>query len=150
MNFPNITIGHSMLNVYAILACVVANMLLGSVWYSKLMFGKMWIKAVGKTEEEIKKSGAGKAYMMMTVGSLVSALILSHLIVNIAAIDTVNHTLKAISGMKIATYCWLGFFLPLGIGEAAFEGKSKTLLFINGFFHLVEYNLMAVIIVYLT
>ena len=45
--------GLMMFNWPAILAATVAGMLLGALWYSPLLFGKAWMRALGKTEAEV-------------------------------------------------------------------------------------------------
>ena len=40
------------LNWVAIFAAAIAGMLIGVAWYSPLLFGKAWLKALGKTSEE--------------------------------------------------------------------------------------------------
>ena len=136
------------INLLAVLIAVIANMVLGSLWYSKLLFGKAWMAGIGKTEEEIKKGNTGMAYGAATIGAIIVAFVLSHLILNVAWVDMNNPiAIKVMSGMKVATYCWLGFVVPINLAETFFEGKSKIVSIINAFFHLVEFNVMAFIIV---
>jgi hypothetical protein len=53
----------SNINFLAVLVAALASFALGSVWYSPLMFGKSWQKAVGLTDDDIKNSN-----MLLTFG----------------------------------------------------------------------------------
>lgn len=57
----------------AVLAAVVANMVLGFLWYGPL-FGKSWRAAVGKTEEDRPDPSLG-LYLVPVLSSLVGAIV---------------------------------------------------------------------------
>jgi Protein of unknown function (DUF1761) len=44
------------INHWAVLTCAVANLALGAIWYSPVLFYKAWMKENKFTEEDIKKS----------------------------------------------------------------------------------------------
>lgn len=44
------------LNIWAILAASVLNMLIGFIWYSKALFGVAWMNSLGFKEEDLKPS----------------------------------------------------------------------------------------------
>lgn len=62
-----------MFNVKALLLAAVANMVIGSIWYNPKVFGTMWMKEIGKTEEDLK--GANMLILFGT--TFVFALMLS-------------------------------------------------------------------------
>ena len=41
------------LSLIAIVVAAVAGMVIGALWYSPLLFGNAWLKAIGKTEDEL-------------------------------------------------------------------------------------------------
>lgn len=43
------------INYLAVVVAAAAFWLLGAIWYSKPLFGKAWLDASGKTEEQAKK-----------------------------------------------------------------------------------------------
>ncbi len=43
------------INYLAVFVAAAAYWLLGALWYSKAIFGKTWLEALGKSEEEAKK-----------------------------------------------------------------------------------------------
>ena len=50
----------SSINWLAVVACVISNMIIGSIWFSPAVFYKTWQKALGKTGNE----GAAPAPIM--------------------------------------------------------------------------------------
>ncbi len=43
------------INWFGIIAGTIVAMVLGMIWYGPGVFGKKWMKAVGLTEEQMKK-----------------------------------------------------------------------------------------------
>lgn len=51
------------INHLAVLVCAVANLAVGAIWYSPMLFYKAWMKENNFTEETIKqKFNPGKTY----------------------------------------------------------------------------------------
>lgn len=70
----------STLNVWAVLVAVVVAFVLGALWYSPAVFGKMWKKTNGfEPDEPPKASGAGllAAFVMTLVMSANLAMFLN-------------------------------------------------------------------------
>ena len=64
-------------NYLAVIACVVAAMPVGFLWFGPL-FGKAWAKAMGM--EDVKPDGAdmAKSMIIYAVGNLLIAFVLAH------------------------------------------------------------------------
>ena len=61
------------LNWIAILVATLASFMLGGLWYGPL-FGKAWLAAIGKTEEEIKaEGGAAQAMGVSFITQLIAS-----------------------------------------------------------------------------
>lgn len=64
MDFSNI-------NFLAVLIAALASFAIGSVWYSPLMFGKGWQKAVGLSDNDIKGANMflifGSSFVLMLI-----------------------------------------------------------------------------------
>jgi len=115
------------INFWAVLVSAVASMVIGSVWYGPL-FGKMFTKAMGmdtKTPEEMSPEGGsasgGKKGMTLTyiwqfLASLLMFYVLAWLI---GALDQ----LAVIGGLTVAFWVWLGFVVPVKLGDALWGGK---------------------------
>jgi Protein of unknown function (DUF1761) len=121
------------INYLAVLVAAIINMGLGAAWYSSLLFAKPWMKATGKSMEDMK--GAGTGYAVTAVGSLVMALLLAYFTTQVDA-----GTFAA--GAKIGLLAWVGFVVPTHAGSYIFEGRSLQLYAINIGYYLVALMLM--------
>ena len=117
------------INYGAVLIAGLVNMLLGSLWYSKGLFGKEWAKLTGRKMEEMQ--GAGSGYVITTIGALVQAWILAHFVVY-AGSNTFGE------GVVTAFWLWLAFVAVVMATNIVFEGRPWKLWKINsGYFLLV-------------
>jgi hypothetical protein len=143
-------------NITAIIVAVIANFVLGFIWYTPL-FGKRWGKEHGyDMTQKPPKSELMKGMLFMIIGSFLTAWVFSH---NIAAWDIVQQTpppagaepMPAMSPLAnaftAAMFTWLGFFLPVDLGRVAWEKKSWTLFFIDTGYHLASLIVMALILI---
>src|ERR1700691_6637473 len=95
------------LNVWAVLVCALATMVIGFVWYSPLLFANPWMKLMGYDPNdkakiaELQKS-AWPHYAFSLIASLLSAAVLAKIIL----ISSVHSPLY---GIKIALAGGLGF-----------------------------------------
>ena len=66
-------------NYLSVLACGLASMVIGSLWYGPV-FGKMWKGLMGFTDESMKNMKIKPAYAMCAglVTALVMAYVLGH------------------------------------------------------------------------
>lgn len=67
----------SHLNWLAVLVAFASSMVIGFVWYMPAVLGRMWMQAIGKTEEDLQKidGGAGIWIPMMIAAALTSILL---------------------------------------------------------------------------
>jgi hypothetical protein len=128
-------------NYLAILACGVVFMIVGALWYSPLLFGKPWMRAMGKTEEELKalQKGVWKSYIVSLLGAFVMAFVLAH-VIRYAEADT------AIEGAQTGLWMWIGFVITSSLGGILFEGRPKGLYFLYNGYQLVSLVLMGIIL----
>ncbi len=137
------------INMMAILVAVVANFVLGFIWYTPL-FGKAWAKEMGMDTGVKPTSGEmAKGMIFMVIGNFFMAYVFAH---NIAAWSYVPGT-KEMSAManilNAAGFTWLGFYLPLDLGAVAWERKSWKLFGINTSYHFLTLLVAAVILNYM-
>ncbi len=112
----------------AVIVAAVINMVIGSVWYSKNLFGKEWSKLTGRKMEDM--SGGGMGYGVAAVGALVQSWILAHFVIY-AGSDTFW------KGLMTGFWIWLGFVaVTLAVG-IVFEGRSWMLWKVNAGYFLV-------------
>src|SRR5437868_4768018 len=62
------------LNWLAVLAATLSTFIIGGVWYSPLMCGKVWMEVTGITDEQMKASNKGKIFGLAFVLILISAI----------------------------------------------------------------------------
>jgi hypothetical protein len=129
------------INYLAVLVCGIIYMVVGALWYSPLLFGKIWTAAMGKTEQELKEmqKGVWKTYLLSFISALVMAFVLAH-IIDFARADTV------VEGLQTGLWIWLGFVITTGLAAVIFEGRSKRLYFIYNGYMLVTFLIMGLIL----
>jgi hypothetical protein len=131
-------------NYIALLVAVIANIALGFVWYGPL-FGKSWMHMTGLNMETInanKAKGMGTSYGLMTLGSILMAYVLYHVMVFGAAF---TNTSGVTAGLSAAIWAWLGFVAPVTLGTVLWDGKPWKLWFINAGYYFVALILMGII-----
>jgi len=58
----------SSINWLAVVACVLASMIIGSIWFSPKVFYPAWWKAIGKTDKDATDATGGQMGMMSVWG----------------------------------------------------------------------------------
>ena len=71
------------INYFSLVLAGVASMIVGFIWYSPMLFGNSWMKLSGYTADSLKKAQKemGKWYGISFVLSLISAYVLSHIMI---------------------------------------------------------------------
>jgi hypothetical protein len=124
-------------NLWAVLACAVATMVVGFLWYSPALFANPWMRLMGYDPNdkariaEMQKS-AGPSYGMSFIASILSSLVLAKIIM-IANVTT------PLYGMKIALAIWLGFVTTVQLTNSLFMKQPAKLYMINTGYQLVCY-----------
>lgn len=118
----------------------MANVI-GFVWYSKMLFGKPWMKLSGITEAQMEASKSNmQTYGMMFLMSLVMAYVLAHF-------EQAGGAADIVMGVSIAFWVWLGFVATTMFGTNLFDKKPFKLFLINAGYHLVSLMAMGAILV---
>jgi hypothetical protein len=131
-------------NLWAVLVCALADMVLGFLWYSPALFARPWMVLMGYDPNdkakiaEMQKS-AGPSYALSMVASVLSAAMLGKII----AVATV---VTALYGMKIGLAVWLGFVTTVQLTNALFSRQPAKLYAINTGYQLVCYIVMGAIL----
>lgn len=127
------------LNLVPVVIAGVINMVLGALWYSPLVVGKLWMHSMGKTDEELKQEFSSTSmaftYIVNTVASLLFAYVLAHLI-KFSQINTFSQ------GVMIGFWVWLGFVVTTVIPGYMYESKPKMLYFLFIIYQLISITLM--------
>lgn len=124
--------------MWAVIVAGISAMVVGYIWYARPLFGNIWMKMVGKTEDDLKK-GVAKVYTGMLALALVLAFILAHFI-DYAQADTLGE------GLTTGLWLWLGFVVTTKGADYLFAHKPFKLYIIDVGYHLVEILVMATIL----
>lgn len=127
------------IHISGILLAVVANTIIGALWYSPLLFANIWMKSLGKTREDLHTSSANTGYAITMIAAVVTSIVISYFI---SLLDPVTITGGA----------WIGFLAGLGIASARelsptfFESRNLTLYAISAGYHIVALTVIGIIL----
>lgn len=132
-------------NYLAVILAAVASMGVGFLWYSPVLFAKPWMKEMGISAKDMEKGKdkANKMYMLSTIGALVTAFVLSHMIVFSLSYFRLS---PVTTGLTTAFWVWLGFTAPVQMTEVLFGGKSTRLFALNTGYQLVSLLAMGLVL----
>jgi len=132
-------------NYLAILAAGVASMVVGFLWYSPLLFGKVYAKVYKvnfKDKMKIKKmqKEMGPSYLITFVMQLVTAYVAFHLMtyLKVTSIE---------AALQFAFWMWLGFIATTQVMGQLFGKRSMAIWAVDTSHSLVVLALQAVILV---
>ena len=126
-------------NYVAILVAAIANMVVGYLWYSKMLFGKAWMKLMGK-----KDMGKKDSMLMMMGAGYISSVVMAYVL---AIFIQLNGAATPLAGAMTAFWAWLGFVATVTLGSVLWEGKSIQLWVLNAAHHLVGMAVMGAVLV---
>ena len=132
---------HVHINYLAVVVATVAAFALGGIWYSPLLFAKLWVKSHSYTEEQVAamQKSAGKAYGVSLVCQWLIALA-------IAVLVGYLHLEHLGQGLKLSLLIWVGFAFPLGLMANMFSEKRITVFCIDTGYQLLYLLIMGAII----
>jgi thiol:disulfide interchange protein len=125
------------LNYWAVLAAALSTFLIGGLWYSPAVLGKLWMKENSFTEESMKGASMAKIFGLAFVLGLISAINLAMFLGPDATAST-----GAFYGF-LAGFGWVATFVGT---HYLFERKSFTLFLINAGYSVVALTVMGLII----
>lgn len=130
------------INYWAVLLATLSSMVVGSIWYSRRVFGTYWLKAVGHTEESMRK-GAAFPLIITVVVSFITAWVLAG-----AADITWRFYAGSFFGNAVLTgiILWAGFTAARMITHDAFDRRPSGLTVLNLAHEFVTIVVMAIII----
>ena len=125
------------INNVAILVCGVSSMVLGAIWYSPPVFGRVWQRAVGLSDEAMAAGSMAMIFGLAFVLSLAAALAVSVLL------GPRPELRPAIAiSTSIGLFCVAASF---GISYL-FERRRLSLWLINGGYHVAQFTLFGLIL----
>ena len=124
------------LNWWAILVATAAAFALGGLWYGPL-FGKAWLAAIGKTEDEIQPSP--QPFIVSAVAALVTCIVVAALMSGLGMTGLV-------AGAVFGLLTGIGFIATAMASDTAFCGWGWKLWSIQAGYRVAYSVLMGAII----
>lgn len=124
------------INYLAVLVAAVAYFLLGAVWYSPLLFSKPWQRALAVEPPERPPVSL---FAVTFVAYFVTALAMAFLA---GATGAATVGAGALLGLITGT----GFALTILLVGGVYEQRPPILFIINGFYNLLAYMMVGVIV----
>ena len=125
------------LNLWAVLTATVVAFVLGGLWYGPL-FGRAWLAAVGKTEEDLK-GGSSTPFVLSFFTAGATSLLLAMLIGALGVESLAD-------GATLGLFCGLGFIAASMASDYAFCGWGSKLWVIQAGYRVVYSVLMGAIL----
>jgi uncharacterized membrane protein len=130
-------------NWWAVVLAMLSTMVVGTIWYAKPVFGRFWMKLIGKSEKEMAKNGMVRPIVLTLVASFFSAAILAY--AALLCKDFFRSSYLEAS-LLTAFWLWLGFVAARMLTHDAFEGRPWQLTVLNMTHELVTFTVMGLII----
>jgi hypothetical protein len=124
-------------NYLAVIAAAVATFMLGGLWYSPALFGKVWQREAGVTEEQMKNANMAKVFGLAFVLSLIAAWVFA------LFLGPRPPMALGLGAGFSAGLCWVA--ASFGINYL-FERKSFKLWLINGGYHTLQFTIVGLIL----
>jgi len=114
-------------NWWAILVATLINMVIGTLWYSPVLFGKPWMKLVGRKMEDMGNPNV--AYSITTVSALVQTFILANIVRDMSITSPLQ-------GALLGLLVWLAFAAATTISDTLFANRPWKLWVLNTGYYL--------------
>ncbi|MGE4072415.1 MAG: DUF1761 domain-containing protein [Lysobacterales bacterium] len=124
-------------NFFAVIAAAVASFLLGGLWYSPLLFAKVWQREAGVSDAQMQNANMGMIFGFAFVLSLVAAFVFA------LFLGPRPPLALGLGAGTSAGLCWVAS--SFGINYL-FERKSLKLFLINGGYHTLQFTLIGLIL----
>ena len=126
-------------NWLSLIIAALVPMVTGFLWYSKPLFGKVWMDSIGMTEEKQKEGNMAVIFPVSILMAFLMAFFLLQF--NNGAgqegeFDTFQH------GMAHGAIISVFLIVPIFISNGLFEQKSWKNMLINGGYWLVTLAIM--------
>lgn len=139
------------LNLLGMGLAVLANIVIGSIWYSpKTPTGRIWMRDTGNTMEQKPAAGEmAKSMGLMLIGVLLTMFVLAHTFAayeDSYRLDKASYELTLVDGLTGGFFVWLGFNLPIHLNGVAFDRKPWSLFAVNATYYLVAFLVAGILL----
>ncbi len=127
----------SQVNLLAVLAAAITTMAIGSLWYSKLLFGNVWMKLNGFKED----NPPGNVARTMIITFILSLVMSFNLAAFLA--DPSTDVVFGMTAGFLAGFGWVALSIAV---IAMFEQRSFAYIAINAGYWVVSFTAMGAIL----
>jgi hypothetical protein len=99
----------SEINLYAVFVTWIIHTVTGLIWFQSKLFGNEWSRLTGKELNPAKK---------WIIPGLAGHLVMVFVLVIIIKLASIN---SGTGGLIVGLLCWIGFIVPMEIGELIWE-----------------------------
>lgn len=125
------------INYVAVIVAALVPMVLGALWYSPALFAGPWMRAVGRSEDEV--GGMGLGLVLSAVAAALSSYALTR-IERWAEVDDLWN------GALVGLLVWVGFVAGVLAMTTYFGGRPRALWVINAGYQLISLVVMGAIL----
>ncbi|MHC9509672.1 DUF1761 domain-containing protein [Kangiella sp. M94] len=122
------------INYYAVFVAALLSFAIGGLWYSPLLFGKMWLQEMQIKAEDIKQKPS--VFILSFTFSLIAVFIVA---------DLLGPAPELIYALTISGLIGALVFLGLGI-TYQFSNRTLRHLLIDGGYHIVQFTMFGLIL----
>ena len=126
------------INHLAVIACAIANLALGALWYSPAMFYKSWKKENNFTDEQLKTINPAKVYGISFILSVIISYNMAFFLGDAKTDMAWGTTAGFLTGF--------GFAALIFAVVSLFEMRSWKYIFINGGYITVYFTIIGFIL----
>jgi hypothetical protein len=128
-------------NWLAVLAAAVSSFVVGGLWYSPVLFARVWQREAGLSDEDIKAGNPAIIFGGAFVLSLVSAAVFAMFLGPAPSLQ-----LGLGAGFS-AGLCWVAASFGMNY---LFEHRSLGLFLVNGGYHTVQFTVIGLVLALLS
>jgi hypothetical protein len=125
-------------NWLAIAVSVIANFVIGGIWYSPLLFVKPWLKMSG-VDKQVFDAGLPKALLGDLFSAIAIALVLNQVM-------RWSGVIGLGSGLLVSVFIWVGFVVSVLITQVTYERRPFAFFAISAGYRFVTLMAMGVIL----
>jgi hypothetical protein len=114
------------INYLAVGLAAVAGYAFGALWY--MMLARVWLEAIGKTEEQVKAEGPKPApFIIAFLANLIMAWSVAGILGHMS-----GQPITVVNGLIAAAFLWFGFVITTLVTNHQFQGTSPRLTLVDG------------------
>lgn len=132
------------INIWAVLLAALSSMIVGSIWYSKGVFGRTWGKLA---KVDMSKVPNGNEMFILLGSTFLASALMAYVLAHVTYLSNSffqNDFLQ--DALTTGFWLWLGFVATRLFVHDAFEGRRRKLTVLNIAHEFVTIMIMALII----